>query len=109
MPSYSACFATIMLNITFVDLLAEIARRDGLSFIVESEHRNNGELEKWFHHHCKAHPYAGIEGAISFAGKANCRALQIADFMAFYSRRFGANSDRFDGNLLVPSEKLYRP
>ena len=107
MSPYGACFAAIMHNIMYSNTIGESVRRDGLSFIIEKGHRNNGELEAWFHRRSKHPLYAGIARAISFADKTSSRALQIADFMAFYSRRLEAYGDRSDGNSNPPLENLY--
>jgi hypothetical protein len=107
MSAYGVCFSSIMHTVIMNNSLRKEIQSDGISFIVESGHRNNAEIEKSFHRQSKLEFYTGIARSISFADKQSSRAIQIADFFAFYSRRAEATSDRFDGKLSLPGNQLY--
>jgi hypothetical protein len=81
------CFGMIVHDILRIPLFVAGARKEGLSFMVESGNSNNGEIEKHFHALSKERTYEGVLRSITFISKAHCRAIQLADFLAFYSRR----------------------
>ena len=91
--SFGFCFLGI------IDRLAKdegvsvlLAQSDmSLSFVVESGHRNNGDIERIFKRH-KADPKGQIFNTLEFADKKSNIALQMADFVAYYSRRFRVGS-----------------
>ncbi len=59
-----------------------------ISFIVESGNSNDGNIEKYFSYAKREFPApSGIFDTISFVGKNECRAVQLADFLAFYGRK----------------------
>lgn len=72
-----------------------------------SGHKNNSEIEKRFHKASKSESYSGIARSITFASKHSCRAIQIADLSAFYSRRFSARSDQCNHKLAMSDEEIY--
>ncbi len=57
--------------------------------MLESGHENNGEAEQTFHSVRNEHGIEDILHSISFVPKGHCRAIQLADLFAFYSRRNG--------------------
>jgi len=62
----------------------------GLAFVLETGHRNNPEVEKHFYEVRKLHKLERQLRSICFVPKDNCRAIQMADLFAFYSRRDSA-------------------
>lgn len=102
------CFSSIMTTVVFNNSLRDVIQSEGASFVVESGHRNNGEIEKAFHRDKRNPVFRGAARSLTFASKESSRALQLADFFAFYSRRYASISDRFDGKLSLPVPELYR-
>jgi hypothetical protein len=68
----------------------KIANADGFAFILESGNDNNAEAEWNFHEARRLHHLENIMHFIRFVLKGSCRAIQMADLLAFYSRRSGA-------------------
>jgi len=66
------------------------ANTEGLSFILEAGNENNAEAEKNFNDVRGQHRLEDVLGSICFVPKKHCRAIQMADLIAFYSRRHGA-------------------
>jgi hypothetical protein len=65
-----------------------------LSFVVESGNSNNGNLVKYFHFLQKEFAERpNWLGSISFISKTECKAIQIADFFAFYGRKIAQQWD----------------
>jgi len=76
---------------------ADRAKKDGVAFLVESGNTNNSEIEQYFHKMAKQSAFEGALRSISFIAKNSCRAIQIADFFAYYSRRYLRDHARFSG------------
>lgn len=75
---------------------------EGVAFLVETGNKNNDELERFFAKMSKFENWRGCLRSLSFISKTNCRAIQIADFLAFYSRRHMREHDRFSGKFSLP-------
>lgn len=102
MSAYCACFSALLVKLINGFEFSDEIVRDGMSIFVESGNRNNDELNQFFRE-CRSHPlFKGALKDISFIPKDECRAIQLADFFAFYSRKFATNVDRFDGKLAMP-------
>jgi hypothetical protein len=63
------------------------AWEEGVALIVEAGHENNPEAEDNFHKVIKLHDLGGVLRSINFVPKEHSRAIQVADLLAFYSRR----------------------
>lgn len=63
----------------------------GLAYVVESGHENNAEAKISFQEIKALHHLEETLGSMSFVEKSNCRAVQMADLLAFYSRRHGVS------------------
>jgi hypothetical protein len=72
----------------------KIANTDGFGYILESGNKNNAEAEWNFHEVRKLHCLDDVMKFIACVGKSSCRAIQMADLFAFYSRRHGAEVER---------------
>jgi hypothetical protein len=86
---YTYCFNVILDWLLRDILIGKDINAEGLSFILESGHEHNPDAERTFHEVRKAHGIEQIVRSISFVGKTNSRAIQMADLIAFYSRRHG--------------------
>jgi uncharacterized protein DUF3800 len=67
---------------------------EGLALILECGHENNPEAEEQFYKIRKQHKIESVLRSISFVPKEDCRAIQVADLIAFYSRRDSAAMER---------------
>ncbi|MEO0440791.1 MAG: DUF3800 domain-containing protein [Pseudomonadota bacterium] len=99
---YGAAFNTICGSMVINPLFGGEIQKEGVSFVVEAGHKNNAELGKMFSTLQTAEWTSGILKSIDFAQKGDCRAIQLADLNAFYSRRQAAKmANKTD---LSPSE-----
>jgi len=87
---YSFCF-NVLNDWIFRDIqIANVAHTEGVAYIIEAGHENNAEVEGEFFAIKEQHPdIAPLMRSISFVSKDDCRAIQLADLLAFYSRRNG--------------------
>jgi hypothetical protein len=69
--------------------IGRAANADGVAYVIETGNEHNVEAEEQFHAVSKLHGLEGILRSICFVGKVCCRAIQMADLVAFYSRRHG--------------------
>jgi hypothetical protein len=86
---YTFCFNVIIDWIMRDIRVGGPAHHEGVAFILEYGHENNPEAEQQFHAIRKLHNIENVLRSISFVPKDNCRAIQLADLLAFYSRRDG--------------------
>ncbi len=101
------CFGSIMHLVVHNHTLRDEVRRQKVSFLVESGHNNNGEIERYFHKWKADRMYRDYVGSISFVGKRDSRAIQLADFFAFHARRTSHRLERFDNKLVFPEFPLF--
>jgi hypothetical protein len=85
---YSFCFNVIN-DWVFRDMrIGPAANEEGVAYIIECGHENNAEIEEEFYEIKQQHPdITDLMHSICFVGKTSCRAIQLADLFAFYSRR----------------------
>jgi len=88
--AYTFCFNTILDWLLRDIRTGKEANTDGLAFILECGNEHNGEAEQCFYNVMKEHDLGGVLRSISFVPKEKCRAIQMADLLAYYSRRIGA-------------------
>ncbi len=98
---YTHCF-TVAVNWLTTDVrVGHDIHAQGLAFILEQGHQNNAEAGKQMHGLRKKYPNdLKCLRSISEAPKEECRAIQMADLLAFYTRRMTALSPgerRIDG------------
>jgi hypothetical protein len=71
--------------------IGSLSNADGVALILECGHENNTEAEREFYTIKEQHPdIADLLKSITFVSKGSCRAIQLADLLAFYSRRDSA-------------------
>jgi len=86
---YTFC-ANIILDWLLRDIkVGRIANTEGTAFVIESGHEHNAEAERHFSDVRKLHSLENVLRSIRFVPKDDCRAIQMADLLAFYSRRQG--------------------
>jgi hypothetical protein len=99
-------FGITVMQLATNKVYGPLIKRDGLSFLVESGNANNAEIEGYFHFMSKQPALEGGLRSISFIAKDSCRAIQLADFLAFHSRRLMRDNDRFSGKLALPDSPI---
>lgn len=102
MSPYGMCFSAIMTRIIRDKEISRLIDKHGISFLVESGNNNNQEIEQFFNRMANQPAFSGALRSISFVAKDSCRAIQLADLFAFYSRRHMRDADRFSGQLYLP-------
>lgn len=84
---YSNCFNVILDWVLSGAVAGRLAHEEGVAFILETGHRNNAETEWLFNGIRSTFALESVLRSISFVGKNECRAIQMADLIAFYSRK----------------------
>ena len=85
---YSFCFNVINDWVFRNIRIGREANTERVVYILECGHDNNAEVENEFYAIKQQHrDIADLMHSIRFADKASCRAIQLADLFAFYSRR----------------------
>jgi Protein of unknown function (DUF3800) len=97
------CFSAIVMSIVTSPFMSSLVKANGLAFLIESGNTSNAGIDQFFDRMAKHPVFEGVIRSMSFVPKSSCRAIQIADFFVFYSRRQMRNNLRFDGKLLLPS------
>lgn len=87
LSAYGFAFGTIVFSLFKANEfgISEEAA-DGVRFLVEDGNRNNRDLDRYVQSEIR-HGNLPATTSISFIGKRSCRAIQVADLYAFYSRR----------------------
>lgn len=86
---YTFCFQVIVDWILRDIRLGRAAHTEGVALFLECGHENNPQAEHEFHYVREHYGLQNTLHSISFVPKASCRAIQMADLIAFYSRRDG--------------------
>ncbi|MEQ8345744.1 MAG: hypothetical protein RIB84_13070 [Sneathiellaceae bacterium] len=91
MSPYGAIFG-FLITVLYSDripnkFLNEI-RRKGVSFVVESGNKNNSNISDCFSSMKDSPLYGDSIRSLTFLGKKDCRAIHLADYNAFHSRKF---------------------
>jgi hypothetical protein len=90
MSPLGLAFSIIMHQLVRRNPLAGFIQSSGLSFVIESGHKNNSGLERYFHKFKDNPLFLDCLQSISFVDKLDSRAIHLADMLAFYSRRQAA-------------------
>lgn len=91
---YTFCFNVIIDWILRDVRMGRAANTEGVALVLESGHENNEEAKLHFHNLKKQHGLENVLHSIRFVSKKSCRAIQLADLIAFYSRRKGASQQK---------------
>lgn len=107
---YSLCFNVIVDWIFRDRRLGKFSNDEGVAFILECGHENNAEAQDVFYEVRKRHGLEALMHSISFVPKDRCRAIQLADLYAFYSRRndVAALKAQAAGKETYPTEMMLR-
>jgi hypothetical protein len=86
---YTFCFQVVVDWLLRDIRVGRAVHSEGVALILESGHENNPQAEiefNWVREHFEIQ---NVLKSISFVPKNHCRAIQMADLLAFYSRRDG--------------------
>jgi hypothetical protein len=86
---YTFCFQVIVDWILRDIGIGRAAHTEGVALILEHGHENNPQAEQELGYVREHYGLQNVLRSISFVPKDNCRAIQAADLLAFYSRRDG--------------------
>lgn len=100
-------FAFIMHALLRGNPLGGLIQLEGLSFVVESGHRNNGDLDRYFNRNKSHDLYKGFLRGITFGDKLSARALHLADLLAFNVRRHHARELAHGKTLIILKERIF--
>lgn len=84
---YTFCFNVILDWLLRDIFIGKAVHTEGVALVLEAGHENNGEAEERFYAIREQFDLGNVLSSISFVPKKNCRAIQLADLIAFYSRR----------------------
>lgn len=102
--AYSFCANRIVDWIMTDIRIGRIAHEEGVSFIFEDGNNNNHEVAKHIDSLRRLHKdFDAAFRAISFVPKTHSRAIQMADLLAYYSRRHGARME--NGHITLPASQ----
>lgn len=86
--AYGFCFGTIVHTLCHgseIGLMEQV-KAEGVAYKVEAGHKNNPELKTYIESEVQ-HSNLNDATTIEFVEKTSCRAIQIADLLAFFSRK----------------------
>jgi hypothetical protein len=102
--AFRGVFEHILRDQIVRDAIARL--RASLSFVMESGCKNEQDVRRIFELN-KAHPsLTKVMGNLAFALKNSTIALQMADFLAYQTRRYVAKCEANDGNYVPMSPTL---
>jgi hypothetical protein len=95
------CFNILVDRMLRSPVIGPHIRSDGISFVIETGNKNNGDLKRVFELVRSIHKLEKELRSITFADKNHCVAIQLADFLAFYSRRHAEKCNEAEASLLA--------
>ena len=106
---YTFCFQVIVDWLLRDIRVGRAVHSEGLALVLECGHENNSQAEQEFYVVRKKYGLENVLRSISFVPKELCRAIQLADLLAFYSRRDGVaylraiekNDETFTSDTIV--------
>jgi hypothetical protein len=107
MSAYGYCFQAIMNHLLRDKVFNEILGRDGVTidFVIESGNKNDDNIKQLFFNIREKYSLEKKLNAIAFSPKESSRAIQLADFLAYYSRRHVEATEKANG--VAPAENFY--
>lgn len=97
---YGFCFRSIVSVICYDPVMRmnfDTIQDADISFILEAGNKNSGDVDRIFAVLKQTSPFRGRLKAVTFSAKDATKALQMADLLAFYSRRHIARYDDVSG------------
>lgn len=91
--AYGMCFNIIVEYIHNAEAVAALAHH-GVSFRVENGNKNNPDVGQRFEYFAGHEKLVDVIKTMKFVDKAHSAAIQLADFLAFFSRRHAEKCER---------------
>jgi hypothetical protein len=101
LSGYGFCFGNISHDLRAMNEqfgVSEQIKAEGITFMLESGSKNNPDILRYVDKECR-HGNLHANTTVTEVDKRSCRAIQIADLYAFYSRRRMNKFSRFEGRL----------
>lgn len=86
---YVFCFQVVVDWLLRDIRVGRLVNTEGIKLILETGHENNAQAEQEFEVVRNRYNLQNVLHSISFVPKNHCRAIQLADMIAYYSRRDG--------------------
>jgi hypothetical protein len=100
---YGYCFNIVLGKLLKTAEAAPLLHESGLAFVLEAGNSNNGDVWRLFHEIRRFYNLEGNLKSLKFE-KRQGPAIQLADFLAFYSRRHAVDCDKH--NMAVPAKGM---
>jgi Protein of unknown function (DUF3800) len=107
LSAYGVCLSAIITRLVLGTEVGKEVRGEGVSFCIEHGNANNDGLEVFFR---KAQNHADLSPHIvdiSFPKKTDCRAIQVADFYAYFTRRNAVQHEKSGRRLALPINRYH--
>jgi Protein of unknown function (DUF3800) len=104
---HAYCFTAIFNWILTDVYVGKEANAEGVAFVLETGHEHNSDAERCFNAVRTKFSLQDKLRSISFAGKESSRAIQIADLLAFYTRKHAVGMERAKAKVSESAETDY--
>lgn len=100
LSAFGFCFGSLILDLRMNENygLTEEVQRNGIAFMLEAGSANNPDIFRYIADE-RRHGNINVNVTATEVDKRSCRAIQMADLYAFYSRRRANQFARFRGKL----------
>jgi hypothetical protein len=100
MSAFGFCFASLLLDLreNGAHGVSDEVKQDGIAFMLESGSANNPDIFRYLDAE-RRNGNINVNVTATEVDKRSCRAIQMADLYAFYSRRRANQFARFKGKL----------
>lgn len=101
LSGFGFCFGNIALELKANEQfgVTEQVQSEGIAYMLESGSKNNPDIHRYVASERK-HGNLHVNTTVSEVDKRSCRAIQVADLYAFFSRRRANKWARFEGKLI---------
>jgi len=106
--AYGVCFGAILMAALQWPGLGRVFSQKGISFLIEDGNHNNAHVQKVYQAALEFDRTKGAMRGLAFIPKSHCRAIQVADFYAFHSRRTANDLNRFAFKLALPRSDIHQ-
>lgn len=100
MSAFGFCFGSMILDLRLSEKygVAEEVQKNGIAFLLEAGSANNPDIFRYLDSE-RRHGNINLNVTATEVDKRSCRAVQMADLYAFYSRRRANQFARFRGKM----------
>ena len=103
--TYGQCFNNVLVEVTDDQEIWDLCQREGLAVILEVGNKNNEGCVQFFNKLRKERGWEKELVRIGYAEKSDCNAIQLADYLAYYSWQYATEcfNRTDDGTAALPS------